>query len=139
MKSTAVSDGFILRLELGEELVASLEQFCQEQKVTGAWVNGVGGVTQALVGYYHLKRRKYVFRHVKSAVELVSLQGNVSTVGDQTVLHLHAVVSDNRNKTYGGHLKEARVGGTCELYIRTFENGLTRELDPKIGLPLLNL
>jgi predicted DNA-binding protein with PD1-like motif len=135
-----LADGRLLaRLELGDELVKCVTEIVREHKVDGAWVSGVGGVTSVQVGYFHRERKKYVFRHVKDVVELVNLSGNISRVGDEPVLHLHAVVTDKRNKAYGGHLRSATVGGTCELLITPLGEGLMREMDPAVGLPLLKL
>lgn len=129
----------LVRLELGEELVTCLHEIIDKQKIAAGWITGIGGVTSVQVGYFHRQRKKYVFRHVKEVAELVSLTGNIAKVGSETVFHLHAVVTDRRNKAHGGHLKRAEIGATCELLITPFEELLTREMDPKIGLPLLKL
>lgn len=134
-----LKNGWLLRLEKGEELVAVLNQFCHDQKVEAGWLNGLGGCLKARLGYYNLTRKKYIFRAVKDARELVSLQGTVAMVGDQMALHIHGVVTDGHNKAYGGHIKELYVGGTCEVMIQTFEGKLERALDSEIGLPLLQL
>jgi predicted DNA-binding protein with PD1-like motif len=135
-----LKDGRVLaRLELGEELVKCITDIVREHKIEGAWMNGMGGATVAQIGYFHRQRKKYVFRHVKDVVELVSLSGNVSWVGEEPVLHLHAIVTDKRNKAYGGHLKRLEVGATCEILITPLGEELTREMDPTVGLPLLKL
>lgn len=135
-----LKDGRLLvRLDLGEELVKCVTEIVREHKVEGAWVSGVGGTTSAQIGYFHRVRRKYVFRHVRDVVELVSLSGDISWIGDEPVLHLHAVVTDRRNKAYGGHLKRLEVGATCEVLIAPLGESLTREMDPAVGLPLLKL
>lgn len=139
MKSLNTSTGYVVRLEKGEELYATLEDFAREQKIKGAFLTGLGGLTQALIGYYNLERKKYVFRHVKGVKELVSLNGNIAKIGDSIALHLHGVVSDDRNKSYGGHIKEAICGGTIEIHIVTLDTELTRKPNPEIGLPLLEL
>ncbi|HIA91999.1 TPA: DNA-binding protein [Candidatus Saccharibacteria bacterium] len=139
MKSTQTPTGWMIRLELGEELVQKLTEFCEQNSVEAGWISGIGGATKARVGYYNLSRKKYIFRSVKDVRELVSLQGNVSRIGDKVALHLHGVVTDSNNKPRGGHINELIVGGTCEVYIQTFDKSLQRQIDPEIGLPLLTL
>ncbi len=139
MRSKKIDSGFLLRLEKGEELVSTVGDFCKKSKISGGWITGLGGVTSVQVGYYHLKRQKYVWRHVKNVVELTNLTGNISQIGDEVILHLHATVTDTRNKAYGGHLREATTGGTVEIFIQTLGVKLTRSLDKNIGLPLLDL
>ena len=139
MKSTELTNGYVLRLERGEELIEQLTKFIEDKEIKAGWISGIGGTTKARVGYYNLNRKKYIFRSVKDARELVSLQGNVSLISDQVALHLHGVVTDSNNKPRGGHIQELIVGGTCEVKIEVFDKPLTRSIDPEIGLPLLNL
>lgn len=139
MKYSEVHNGWLLRLERGEELVSSLTEFVENNKVDGAWVSGLGGATKARVGYYNLNRKKYIFRSVKDVRELVSLQGNISKIGDKVALHLHGVVTDSNNKTRGGHIQELICGGTIELYVQNLGVKMERTVDEQIGLPLLEL
>jgi len=134
-----ITGSYLLRLEKGEELVAQLTQFVSNNSIKAGWVTGLGGAANVRLGYYNLQRKKYVFRHVKNVVELVSLTGNIARHDGQPALHLHGVVSDRNNKAHGGHIKELIVGGTVEIKIETFDGELTRELDENIGLPLLQL
>lgn len=139
MKFRSVEDGFVVRLEKGEELVKTLTEFVDDKKIEAGFIQGLGGVLKARLGYYNLTRKKYIFRSVKEAVELMSLQGNISRIGDEPALHMHAVVSDKRNKAHGGHVQEMVIGGTCEVYIKTFKERIEREVDSEIGLPLMQL
>lgn len=139
MKFHKLLDGYLLRLELGEEVVKSLTDFCQKQKLKSAWFHGLGGVTKAVVGYYNLKRKKYTFRHIRDVKEMTNLVGNLSWIGETPALHLHGTFTDSKNKAYGGHIREAVVGGTVEVYIRSWDVQLARESDPDVGLPLLKL
>lgn len=129
----------MLRFEKGEELVEQLTKFVDNKNVQAGWLTGLGGVLNVRLGYYHLKRKKYVFRHVKDVVELVSLVGNIASYEGEPALHLHGVVSDRNNKAHGGHIKELIVGGTLEIKLDTIDATLDRKLDDEIGLPLLDL
>jgi predicted DNA-binding protein with PD1-like motif len=139
MKSTEIQSGYLLRFEKGEELVEQLTKFVDNKNVQAGWLTGLGGVLNVRLGYYHLKRKKYVFRHVKDVVELVSLVGNIASYEGEPALHLHGVVSDRNNKAHGGHIKELIVGGTLEIKLDTIDATLDRKLDDEIGLPLLDL
>jgi predicted DNA-binding protein with PD1-like motif len=139
MIAKKIAGGYLLRLVRGEELVRSLTDFCKDKKIAGGWFSGLGGIVSARVGYYNLQRRKYVFRHIKNVRELTCLSGNVAWVGDEPVLHLHGTFTDFRNKAYGGHVRAAEVGGTVEVRLTVLDDKLTRQLDPDVGLPLLQL
>ena len=140
MKFIQNNNYYLIRLETGEELLAQLTGFCAEHDIkSGYIINGIGGVQRATVGYYNTLKKKYVFRRVKDAVELVSLSGYIAEVDSKPFLHLHAVVSSMNNKASGGHLHHAIIGATAEIIIRQFDHSLSRELDQETGLNLLEL
>lgn len=132
---------YILRLEKGEEVVDSLYRFCKEHELGHGWIHGLGGLLEARLGYYNLNRKKYIFRSIKDVRELVSLQGNISKIEEELLLHLHGVVSDSHNKSSGGHVEKLVAGGTVELIITTFTEAepWRRVMSQEIGLPLLEL
>jgi len=139
MKFRKYQDEYLIRLEKGEELVATLTGFCAEHDIKSGWITGIGGVQRASVGYYNLKRKSYIYRRIKDANELISLTGNVSDVDGLPFLHLHAVVADRNNKAQGGHVHHIIIGATAEIRLVTFDEPLKRELDEDIGLKLLAL
>ena len=54
-------------------------------------------------------------------------------------LHVHAAFADEYGELRGGHLKEAVVSATCEVFITRFDMDLDRRFDPETGLNILNL
>jgi predicted DNA-binding protein with PD1-like motif len=138
MKYKEIKDGYLLRLETGENVNDQLEQFIVDKEIRGAFIQGIGGVQKATVGYYNLKRKKYIFRAVKNAVELVSLQGNIAWFETQPIIHMHAVITNMQNKAYGGHVKNIIVGATVEVRI-ILSDELIRTPDAEAGLPLLDV
>lgn len=139
MKFTTIEKGFIIRLEKGESLMETLTRFCLDQSISNANFNGIGAVLQAELGFYHLERKEYSFKVLKQPMEIVNLQGNVSLVEGKPFLHIHILFSDPELQCFGGHLKEAIIGATCEIYLFTHSVRVERVLDCDIGLKLLDL
>jgi predicted DNA-binding protein with PD1-like motif len=134
------NDDFIIRLETGEELLAQLTGFCAEHDIkSGYIVSGIGGVQRAAVGYYNMRKKKYINRRIKDAVELLNLSGNISELDSKPFLHLHATVSTMNNKAHGGHVHHIVIGATAEIIIRKIDQPIKRTLDTKVGLNLLDL
>lgn len=130
-----------MRLEMGERLMQSLKFFIQELNVKGAWINGLGAVTMAELGYYQLSTRQYIWREVQQPLEMLTLQGNI-TVGDdgQAAIHMHGTFSDAAMHAFGGHVKDAEIGATAELLITIWnKEPLHRQFDEPTGLSLLQL
>jgi len=139
MKFREIDNQYLLRLEKGEELVAVLTGFCAQHDIKSGWINGLGGVQRATLGYYNLAKQKYVYRRIKDAVELVSLTGNIAEVDGKPFPHLHAVVSDKNNKASGGHVHHVIAGATIEIRLSVLNEKLERKSDEAVGLRLLDL
>ena len=82
--------------------------------------------------------KEYEFQDFSGDLELVSLQGNIALADDKPMLHMHAVVGNERLETVGGHFANGVVGGTVEIFITTFEQTFERVHDETIGLKLIS-
>lgn len=140
---TFVYDDFnyTLRLEKGERVVESLLKFVREQELRGGWVLGLGGLAWAELGFYDLNAQEYSWTKLDELLELTNLSGNIAWTDDELVLHLHATVADASLHARGGHLREAEVAGTVEVFIHMWDKdgGFTRGHDDQTGLNLLQL
>lgn len=139
MQYRKTDHGYLIRLEKGEEIIATLTRVCQDNGIHAGYLHGLGAALWAELGYYDLDKQEYQFKKVDGLAEIVALNGNVALKDGQPFLHIHAVLADQNLQTFGGHLKEAATGGTCEVYISAFDFDIHRELDEATGLSLLNL
>lgn len=136
-------DGYnwLVKLNKGELLVKTLCEIVKQEDVKGAWISGLGGSAWVDLGYYDLDDKDYHFTKRDDLIEITSLQGNVAWKDNQPVLHIHGSFSDKNNLSYGGHVKELEVGGTCEVMLHRWykPEGLTRSIDSETGLNLLDV
>lgn len=149
MKNRKTENGYALVLERGEELISTLTAFCAEQNISGANFNAIGAVEKVQIGYYDLPKREYFFRNEPGVFEVASMTGNVALAGpDVSVgaggkpfIHAHAVLSrcDESCATVGGHIKEAYVAVTLEIFMTVLSQPLERALNDDVGLKLLKL
>lgn len=141
MKEKDVEIGFILKLEKGEEVISSIASFCDKRGIRGAIFTAIGAVDNLQIGYYDSGSREYFFRHEDATHEVASMNGNVALVDGKPLVHAHAVLSrcDESCATIGGHVKEARVAVTLEVFLTSLPTPLTRAMDESIGLKLLAL
>lgn len=132
-----VEDGYVLVLKKDEKLVKSVVDFCIENKIQAGFFSGLGAVQSATVGYYYLKQKRYKFKKINRLVEIASLNGNITKKDGRPFLHAHVVLSDGKLRPMAGHLKEATVGGTCEIHLRVLNTKFMREADESTGLDLI--
>ncbi len=139
MKSTNVDDGYILRFDLHDDLMSELQLFIRQHNITGAWLQGLGAAKAVELGYYNLETETYEWHKLTELMEITNLTGNVAWQNDKPIIHMHVTLSDQRLQAIGGHVKDLIVGGTCEIYLRVFEQTLTRKRDDTTKLNLFDL
>jgi uncharacterized protein len=131
---------YIIRLEKDELLVESLQRFAAETKLESGWVMGLGAVQWAELGFYDLPTQEYHWKKLTQLLEITSLQGNLSRFDGKPMFHVHGTFSGPDMQAFGGHVKEAAVAATCEIFIHTwFKDPLMRRHDAAVGLKLLDL
>lgn len=131
-----ITNGYLVRFDRGEEILAGLERFARENDVRGAEVRAIGSITDPELGYYDLAHKVYEWRVVNGNFEILSLLGNVTWFQDGPIAHLHATIGARDLSVQGGHLKSGKAGATCECVIRTFDEAIDRSFDADTGLNL---
>jgi len=124
-----------IRLEDGENLIDSIKVVCKNYKIeSGIVLNGIGMLREVKVSYWNGK--EYLTEFVKNPVELVSLQGNVSTTEDDgdPIIHIHAALATDNHSVIGGHLTDGIVNNTGEIFLQKLENILLIRKKEKNGL-----
>jgi uncharacterized protein len=139
MKARQSGSAWIIRIQRGEEIVASLQKACTENQIRLGIVSAIGAVNEATIGLYDVDNKVYHSDSYTGDMEIVNLSGNVSTMNDEIYLHLHVSLSDSSHKLFGGHLNRAVVSATCEVFIQTIPGGIGRFKDSETGLNLLDI
>lgn len=127
---------YLLKLTRGERVIESLLQFAREKNIQGGLFHGIGALEDAEVGFYNLAIREYRFKHFPGILELASMTGNIALVDGNPFVHAHVVLSDDEMQAFGGHLKEAIVGVTCEIHLSVLQEPLIRIHEEEVGLNL---
>jgi predicted DNA-binding protein with PD1-like motif len=141
MKFTSDGFNFVLRLDMGEQVVDSIKKFVKDNNIKSGFITGIGGLTWAELGFYDMTAKAYVWSRFEEALELLNVTGSIAWMNKEPILHLHATVSDASQYARGGHLNEASVSGTVEIFIHVLDEDkvLKRYKDKKTGLNLLDL
>jgi predicted DNA-binding protein with PD1-like motif len=117
---------YVLRLDPGEEVVASLRAFAHEVGIEAGVVTGLGSVDTVVLGFLDREGSEYVRRRFEERMEVGSLTGSLSMEGERPFVHLHAVVAPQEMLAYTGHVHEARVAAVLELYVTALPGRLDR-------------
>ncbi len=102
------SDGqrtFVVVLETGEEIVASLQKFAASENVSSASFTAIGALSDAVLLYFDWEKKDYQKIPVREQVEVASLIGDVADDPDgKPGLHIHVVLGTRDGSARAGHL-----------------------------------
>ena len=139
MRFQRFDDRYVVRLESGEPVIDTLSEFLRSEQVEFANLSAAGAVSWVHLGYWNAETHAYEYREFDEQLEVVSFQGNSSLKDDAPFLHLHGVFGRHDFTAVAGHIKEARVHPTLEVWLRTEDMPVRRSHDSASGLDLLDL
>ena len=139
MKHKKINDTYIIRLDKGERLLETLEDFCAKNQINCGYFFGIGSLDEAELAHYIVKSKKYNSEIFRQPLEIVNLSANITAMNNEVYLHCHACLSDVNMEAIAGHLKEGIVGATCEIVLIRLNAYIGRKYDENIGLNLMDL
>jgi predicted DNA-binding protein with PD1-like motif len=86
-----------------------------------------------------LETKEYQHIPINEQVEVMSLAGNIALYNGEPKIHAHIVIGKRDGTAHGGHIIEAAVRPTLEMFLTESPQTITRILDKATNLPLLNL
>ena len=131
---------FMGKLEFGADLLEEITRICVDRDIHLGWVEALGAVKKARLGYYNQKEREYHFYELDQMLEITNLVGNDSIKDGVPIVHAHVTFSDKDGHAYGGHLAPGTIVFACEVVIQVLDGPkFERGLDQETGLPLWSM
>ena len=133
----------VLIFKRGQDFLEELKKILKAEEIGGrlpvgrqGFFYGLGALNNAELAFYDLENKRYLNQKFEDGpYEVLSLSGNVAEKEGDLAVHCHVVLGKKDFSTFGGHLVNAEVGGTLELFFEPF-SGLKRKLDKATGLYL---
>lgn len=127
-----------IRLDRGNEIIASVLEICRKENIHSAIYSGIGGCGKADIQTYIPETNSFEVRTLEGMLELVSLTGNIITDDDEEYYHhTHAVFAYKNGDEHcvsGGHIRSVTVSYTAEIELRPVIGGeIKRKFDPETG------
>lgn len=139
MRFQQFGERYIVRIESGEHVFETLTRFLQSEGIEFASISAAGAVRDVTLGYWNAATKEYHFREFTEQAEVVSFAGNAALKDGAPFLHVHGVFGRGDFSVFGGHVKEATVHPTLEIWLRTEDVQVRRARDEASGLDLLDL
>ncbi len=134
MEYRVFEDTILVRLDKGDEIVKSLLAVAEKEGVTIASVLGIGATDDFEVGVFDLDRSDYDHFRFGGDHEIVSLVGNLTTKDGAPYVHLHITCAGEGGKIVGGHLFEAKISLTAEIFLQKGMGTADRLRDKALGI-----
>lgn len=138
MEYRKFNETYYLRVDKGDEVIASILSVCEKEGIKSATYNGIGGCSSADIQTFNPEKGEFSTETKKGMLELVSLMGNIISDEDGKLYHhthaMFAYKEGDEHRTIGGHLKSTTVLYTAEIEIRPVIGGtIEREFNPETG------
>lgn len=143
MKVIELDDNtFYVRLEKNELIVKSLIEFHElyVPYLKLCEIKAIGAIKNVELGYINLNKLDnidYNYKFFKGNYELTSMIGNLSIKNNKSCAHIHVQMADENYNAIGGHLKEAQVAITLEIFIKVYEQEVEKKFNEDEGVFLL--
>lgn len=131
-------DVYYVRVDRGDEIIGTLLEICEKEKISSAIFSGIGGCSAAEIQTFIPETGEFEVRNLTGMLELVSLNGNVvSDEEGKLYHHTHAAFAYKTGDEHhmdAGHMKSIEVLYTAEIELRPVIGGtIGRKFDPETG------
>lgn len=132
-------DKLVVRLVKGEKIVESLHEVFKKEDIKAGSISGLGAVDKLDMGFFNPTSKEYNPLIFEENMELTSLVGNVSQKDGEVYTHLHIVCGREDASTVSGHLNEARISLTAEIFVDIIDGNIGRIFDEDLGINIIDL
>jgi len=138
LQSVGTDRHHVLVFETGEEVIAGLQRFAEEERLSASSFSAIGAFSDARLGFFDWDQKRYQPIAVGEQVEVLALNGDIALENGRPKVHAHVVLGKRDGSAHGGHLLEAHVRPTLEVTLLESPNALVKTFDPESGLALID-
>ena len=138
MEYRKFDQGYVLRLDPGEEVVSCLTRLVEQEQVQLGCVSALGAANDVTIGIFDTTEKQYHARRCQGQFEISALVGNVTRKDGAPYLHLHITIGNPvTGEVHAGHLSSATISATLELFLQVWDGQVGRQFSDRVGLNLL--
>ena len=123
----------------GDEVMSGLTELAERENIQAAQISAIGAFEHAVFAWFDEERKAFRNVPINRQVEACSVLGDIGLVAGKPAVHVHGVVALPTGETRGGHMLEAYVWPTLELFLTTWPEPLVKVHDDETGLALFDL
>jgi predicted DNA-binding protein with PD1-like motif len=123
----------------GDEIMSGLTEFALREELVAGHFTAIGALERARFGWFDRAQNAYRNIPIDEQVEMISLIGDVGLVNGAPQIHAHGAVGFPDGQMRGGHILEAVVWPTLELFLTAYRTPLIKTHDAETNLSLFDL
>jgi predicted DNA-binding protein with PD1-like motif len=129
----------VISLEPGEEIMAKLNEFLEQEGIVNAYFSGIGAVKYAELAHFRVDNKQYSAKVFEEPLEIVNLTGNAFLYEGKPLVHAHVTLGSEHFETFSGHLVKGVISAACEIVLVKLDSELQKQYRDEIGLKLLSI
>ncbi|WP_420422613.1 PPC domain-containing DNA-binding protein [Simkania sp.] len=123
----------------GEKFHETMLKFFEQKRFASGFYQGIGALMDIDMGAFDLKKNAYNSIPLKGEYELIMAMGNISLYEGKPFAHTHVCLGDPKGQTFSGHLFEATVAVTAEIFLLPIDIAILRKDHPELDFKSLDL
>ena len=129
--------GYVMRLDPGEEIVEQLTALAERENVRLGCVSALGAANDVTIGIFSTGEKQYHSRRYQGDFEISALVGSVTRMEGRPYLHLHITIGNPvTGEVHAGHLTSCTISATLELFLQVWDGDVDRKFSDQVGLNL---
>lgn len=120
-----------------DEAYSGLLEFAQRYHVTSGHFTAIGALGSAVLAWFDPQKKMYLENPIHEQVEVASMIGDFALYDGKPAVHTHMVVGHHDGSASGGHVIEAIVSPTLEVFVTVDPVSLQKQYDPATDLTLI--
>ena len=129
--------GYVMRLDPGEEIVEQLTALAERENVRLGCVSALGAANDVTIGIFSTGEKQYHSRRYQGDFEISALVGSVTRMEGKPYLHLHITIGNPvTGEVHAGHLTSCTISATLELFLQVWDGQVDRQFSDQVWLNL---
>ena len=143
MKAQLISSGqgtkeYVVIFSQGDEAYSGLLDFAEEYHITSGHFTAIGALRSAVLAWYDPQKKMYRENRINDQIEVASMVGDFALYQGRPALNTHMVVGHRDGTAEGGHVIEAVVSPTLEVFVTVDPVPLHKKYDPASDLTVID-
>ncbi len=137
MEYRKFSQGYVVRLDPGEEVLEQLTHLAEQEHIQLGCISALGAANDVTIGIFDTREKKFYSQRYQGVYEISALVGSISQKDGKPYFHLHITIGNPATgEVHAGHMASCTISATLELFLQVWDGSVGRKFSDQVGLNL---